>query len=161
MKALSKDKPKKPKIQNISIDQFEQMAIDAAIAAEMPNIELKHIHTSFSKFSNNEGTRTVSFAVHYFLEESNYYGNAITPELAIQTAIDAFLIATGKTRINAQTKIEPTTETEQSVEVQLKDALITVGAKFYNALSQKFADLTKVSHIEALQYINELLKATV
>lgn len=161
-KTAKKKAVKKPKVQNISLTKFEQYAFDAAKAINMDPEKVLHVQTSFSKFSNAEGADKITFGVHYFLENNiNYYGSSNTPEGAIQMAIDSYLLATKKAVINPQTAIAltPTSDKETGLQVEVLDGFITVGAKSLNALNKKFADLTKITTAEALQYINEIVKA--
>jgi len=161
MKEIKEKSMAKPKIQNISLDQFEQMAIEAAEAVQMPSKEAVHLCVSFQKMKNSEGENNTSFAVHYFLKDQNYYGNSITPEMAIQTAIDNYLIKSGRTRINPQTKIEATTDKEQSYAVQFADGMLTLGARYVNQINKKFLDTTKVTTTEAIQFINEMFQSAI
>lgn len=159
MKAVTNKPTKqpKPKIQTISLNQFKQNAIDSAIEVKMSNSKFIHLHTSFNNISKNDGLDETTFSVHYFLEDANYYGSGITPEIAIQSAIDRFLIATEQTRINPQVKIDPTKD--HDVQVTLKDGMITIAAKAYNMLQQKFVDVTQITVLEASEYLKTILTA--
>ena len=150
--------PEKVKMLNITLDVFENMCIAAAEDAGIPNENLFGLICDFSKFSNNDGRRDISFRVHYlFGENKGFYGSGATPEIAINTAIEDYKIKTGATRINPQIKYDP----QPMIDLQLSDKIITVGAKFFNAINKKFTDLTKVSSLEVLTFINELVKQSI
>jgi hypothetical protein len=143
----------KTKIKNISLNEFEKMALDAAENAGIKDIAT--LTVSFQKVKKETET-TNNFFVHYeFKEKENdFYGLSALPELAIAEAMEKYKQMIGASRINAQTKI-------MTVDVKLLDGPINIGVDILAKLNEKFTDLTKVTLQEAMAFITEITKAVI
>ncbi len=87
-------------IKNFTLNEFEQMAQDAA--NENGINDLDKLTVSFSKIIHGETTDN-NFFVNYESKSGSFYGLSALPELAISEAIERRNRALGIVRINAQT----------------------------------------------------------